>query len=303
MKKQVFAILAAGCLWGFMGFFTRNLTRLGFDSPAALIVRISVAAVLFAVTILAKDPRLFRIRLKHLWCFLGSGVCSLLFFTYCYFQTIRLTSLSVAAVLLYTAPSMVMVMSLFLFREKLTARKVLALALAFAGCCLVSGVLGGGQTLSTAGLIYGLCSGLGYALYSIFARLALDRGYDSRTINFYSCVIAVLGAAVIWGVREPFTRMFSSGENVLWCLATGVVSCYLPYLLYTYGLTGVEAGKASVMASLEPAVATVVGVVVFHEPLTVPGLAGILLVLLAIVLLNLSFSLRRGKKKERETRA
>lgn len=298
MRKRIAAILCAGCLWGFMGYFTRNLAALNFESPDILVVRLSVAGALFGVTILVTDPSMLKIRLQDIWCFLGSGICSLLFFTYCYFQAIKLTSMSTAAVLLYTAPSMVMLMSLVLFREKLTAQKAGALVLAFAGCCLVSGAVGGGQDVSAAGIIYGLCSGFGYALYSIFARFAIDRGYDSRTINFYSCVIAVAGAAIIWGLKEPFGLMFESGKNVIWCVGTGIISCYLPYLLYTYGLAGVEPGKASVMASLEPAVATVVGAVVFHEKLTVPGAAGIALVLLAIVLLNIKIRI-----KKRETSA
>ncbi|MBR4157897.1 MAG: EamA family transporter [Oscillospiraceae bacterium] len=283
--KYTLAILAAGCLWGFMGLFTRNLYALGFDAPGALIVRCGIAAVLFAVLLLFKDPKLFRIRLRDLWCFLGVGLCSLLFFTWCYFQCIKLTSLSMAAVLLYTAPSIVMVLSLFLFREKLTVTKVVALLLAFAGCCLVSG-LGGGE-VNVPGILFGLGAGLGYALYSIFARFALLRGYDSRTINFYAMFIGTLGAVVIWGGGEPLRLMTSSLPAALWCVATGLFSCFLPYLLYTYGLSGTETGKAAVMASTEPVVATLVGAVLFDERLTVRVVLGVALVLLAIAALNL----------------
>jgi drug/metabolite transporter (DMT)-like permease len=156
--------------------------------------------------------------------------------------------------------------------------------MAFLGCVLVSGL---GGAVSPAGLIYGLCAGLGYALYSIFARLALIRGYDGRTINFYACLLCTLGATVIWGGAEPVTRIFASGGSIFWSLATGVVSCYLPYLLYTYGLSGMETGKASVMASVEPVVATLVGLVVYRERLSLMSAGGIVLVLGAVVLLNL----------------
>ena len=285
MNRYTICILGAGCLWGFMGLFTRQLGALGFDSPGTLIVRCGLACILFGITLLIKDRRLLRIRLRHLWCFLGVGICSLLFFTYCYFQCIRLTSLSMAAVLLYTAPSMVMLISLAVFREKLTARKVLALILAFLGCCLVSGI--GAERFDLTGVILGLCSGLGYALYSIFARLALNRGYDSQTINFYAMLFGTVGACVIWGGWQPVQLAFSSWESLGWSVATGVFSCYLPYLLYTYGLTGTETGKASVMASTEPVVATLLGIFAYHEALTLASAAGVVLVLAAIVVLNL----------------
>ncbi|MGM9612269.1 MAG: DMT family transporter [Butyricicoccus sp.] len=287
MKKYVISVLAAGCLWGFMGFFTRTLAGIGVDSTGAILLRCAIAAMLFAATILLTDPRQFRVKPKDFWCFFGSGVCSLLFFTYCYFQAITLMSLSTAAILLYTAPSIVMVLSLFLFKEKITVRKLLALVLAFAGCCLVSGIGSGEKALTATGLLYGLGSGVGYALYSIFARFALDRGYTSNTVNFYSCLLASIGAGLIWGVSEPVGAMFSAWGNFGLCATAGLITCYLPYLLYTYGLTGLETGKASILASVEPVVATLVGILVFHESMTLMSAAGVLCVLLAVVLLNL----------------
>ena len=287
MKKYVISVLAAGCLWGFMGFFTRTLAGIGVDSTGAILLRCAIAAMLFAATILLTDPRQFRVKPKDFWCFFGSGVCSLLFFTYCYFQAITLMSLSTAAILLYTAPSIVMVLSLFLFKEKITVRKLLALVLAFAGCCLVSGIGSSEKALTATGLLYGLGSGVGYALYSIFARFALDRGYTSNTVNFYSCLLASIGAGLIWGVSEPVGAMFSAWGNFGLCVAAGLITCYLPYLLYTYGLTGLETGKASILASVEPVVATLVCIFVFHESMTLTSAAGVLCVLFAVALLNL----------------
>ena len=93
---------------------------------------------------------------------------------------------------------------------------------------------------STVGILYGLGAGFGYALYSIFARYALDRGYSSNTINFYSCLLTTIGAAIIWGAAQPLGVMIGSWKGFGLCTALGIVTCYLPYLLYTYGLTGLE---------------------------------------------------------------
>lgn len=102
-------------------------------------------------------------------------------FTYCYFRTMQTTSLSVAAVLLYTAPIMVTIMSVPLFKEKLTASKVAACVLAFTGCIFVTGLLGNAQAVSASGILTGLLSGFGYALYSIFGRFCAE----SRLSFFY----------------------------------------------------------------------------------------------------------------------
>lgn len=289
MKKSVYsaAVIAGGCLWGLMGLFRRYMGSLGFDSYGIVFIRCSVAALLFAVTILLTDKSEFRVKLRDLWCFVGSGVCSLLFFSVCYFQAMTLMSLSTAAILLYTAPCLVILMSAVLFREKLNGKIILAMLMAFAGCCLVSGVVGQETRISLVGLLYGLGSGFGYALYSIFSKLALRRGYKSNTINLYSCLLAALGAGLIFGIREPVALMFSSGGSLALCLGAGIVTSYLPYLLYTFGLSGIEAGKASVMASVEPVVATLVGFLVFHESLSLYSVVGIVLVLGAVALTNI----------------
>ncbi len=170
MQKYTASVITAGCLWGLMGLFTRTLAASGVDATGAILLRCGVAALLFAVTLLVRDPKQFRIRLRDFWCFFGTGICSLLFFTYCYFQAITIMDLSTAAVLLYTAPSIVMILSLVLFHERITVQKLVALVLAFAGCCLVS-LVGGEHKLSAAGILYGLGAGFGYALYSILRPL------------------------------------------------------------------------------------------------------------------------------------
>ena len=69
-------------------------------------------------------------------------------------------------------------------------------------------------------------------------------------------------------------------------IAFGLVSTVFPYLAYTLGLEYVENGRASIIASVEPVVATLFGVFVFREKLTLMNLLGMILVLGAIVLCN-----------------
>ena len=294
-NKYTAAILAAGCLWGFMGLFRRYMGEVGFSASDLIVLRCGIAALCFGLTLLFTGRGQFRIRLRDCWCFLGSGIVSLLFFTFCYFQAMNYMSLSAAAILLYTAPAIVTLLSALLFRERLTGTKMLAVVLAFLGCALVSGLGAGDMALSAVGILYGLGAGFGYAMYSIFARYALERGYSSNTINFYSCLLAAIGAALIWGVDGVFESVTASTQNLGLALGAGVLTCFLPYLLYTYGLTGMETGRASIMASVEPVVATLVGAVVFRESMSVLSYAGVALVLSAVVLLNVKTKRRELK--------
>ena len=287
MPNHMIAVLTASALWGLMGIFTRSLAAYGIQATGVILLRCGVGAILFGLTIALTEPKQFNIKLRDFWCFFGSGVCSLLFFSYCYFEAMARMNLSAAAILLYTAPTIVMLLSALFFREKITPIKLAALALAFAGCCLVSGFGAGETALPGKGLLFGLGSGIGYALYSIFSRFALYRGYSSLTINFYSCLLAAGGSALIWGAKAPIAAMVGRAECLVLSLVTGVVSCYLPYLLYTYSLTGLEPGRASILSSLEPVVATLVGIFVFRERMSPASACGILCVLAAIALLNI----------------
>lgn len=284
-NKYAACVIAAGTLWGFMGFFRRTLDSMGVSAVGCIAVRCIFATVFFAVTLLICDRGAFKIRLRDAWIFIGSGIISLLVFGICYFRAMDYMSLSAAAILLYTAPCFVILISAPLFKEKLTRRKLMAMLLAFAGCCLVSGIGSGGTIVTPKGIALGLCSGLCYALYSIFSRFALNQGYSSLTINFYSCLLAGIGATIIGGT-EYVGIITSSVPDLLFAVATGFVTCFLPYLLYTRGLEGLDNGKASIMASIEPVVATVVGIVIYSEAPTLMSAAGVILVLSAIVLLN-----------------
>ena len=287
MMKNKFSLLAiaAGVLWGLTGLFRRTLDTMGLSAMGVITVRCFFGLLFFGIIMLLTDRNTFKIKLKDLWVFFGCGVISLLVFGWCYFKAMDHMSLSTAAILLYTAPCFVILMSVPLFNEKLTGKKLFAMALAFAGCCLVSGIGSGSGHITLTGLALGLGSGICYALYSIFSRFAINRGYSTYTVNFYACLLATLGSVIIDG-PGGFAIAFNSGINLVWCVATGFVTCFLPYMFYTRGLLGLENGKASIMASIEPVVATIVGFVFYHEKPTILSALGIILVLSAIVLLN-----------------
>lgn len=287
MKKAApIMIILAGTLWGSMGIFVRNLNAAGLHSMEIVSLRSVVTAVVMGIFLLCYRKEMFRIRIKDIWCFIGTGVFSIVFFNFCYFKTMTLASLSVAAVLLYTAPSFVMVMSFFLFGEKFTKTKVAALLLALAGCVLVTGILSDTQSLTMAGIMTGLGAGLGYALYSIFCRYALERGYHTFTILFYTFLLAAIGGIPLTDWKQVADVALFDLSGVGFAIVFALVSTVLPYLLYTAGLQFVENGRASILASIEPVVATVFGVLLFHEKMTLMGLAGMILVLVSIVICN-----------------
>ena len=284
-NKALAAVLAAGTFWGTMGFFARSLYAAGFGPLEVAQTRITTGLILVGLYILLFNRSQFRIKLKDIWCFLGTGIVSLLLFSTCYFSALNYTSLAVAAILLYTAPFFVMLMSLVLFKEKMNGKKVMALLMAFTGCVLVSGV-GGDENISWNGILLGLGSGFFYALYSIFGRYAINRGYGAWTMTFYTFLFCSIGCAFLSDWQVIGGVMAADSANILWVLGLGFVTAFLPYVLYSTGLEHMESSKASILASVEPVVSALFGVFIFHETMSLWGVLGIAMVLGAIVVLN-----------------
>ena len=279
-------VLAAAVLWGMMGLYVRRFTAAGLSAWDTMSLRIGCGLVLVAVYLLLFQREHLRVRCKDLWIFFGTGVCSLLFFSWCYFESINRTSLSVAGVLLYTAPVFVMLLSALLLREKITGRKLLALGLAVTGCAFVSGILTGEAKVDAVGLLLGLGSGFGYALYSIFSRFAIDRGYDFWTILFYTFLFCCLCCIPFADWQTVLPTMTAESDLMIWMAAMGLFTAFLAYGLYTMGLERMESSRAAIVASLEPVVGTVVGMICFSEMPGWDNVLGIVLVLSAITVLS-----------------
>jgi len=285
-------VLGAAC-WGTIGVFNRQLAAAGVTMGTTVVLRNTGALVLLTVYFLCFRRQVFHIHWRHLPLFLGSGLISVVGLSWTYFTCQRMCSLAVAAILLYLAPSFVVIAGAVLWKAPLTPRRIAALALSLAGCALVSGVAGGDLEVSATGLLLGVAAGMCYASYTVFAHYALEH-YDSYTMTYWTFVAAGLGALVFLRPAD-LAATLSQPQGRLGALGLAVVSTVLPYLLYTRGLEGVESGLASVMANVEPVVAALIGILLFHE---VPDLwtgLGIALVLCGVVLLAAGKEKANGK--------
>lgn len=284
-KLSVLCVLTAGILWGCMGILVRTMNGGGFNSLEVTAFRSFVTAAIMLLGMLLFNRKSLKIKLKDIWCFIGTGILSVIFFNVCYFSCMNYTTLSTAAILLYTAPSFVIVMSFFLFKEKLSVKKVAALVLAFAGCTLVSGGFGR-EAISAPGLLTGLGAGFGYALYSIFSRYALMRGYSTYTITTYTFLFAAVGSLPFIKPGHVVMCLRTAPQDIPFAVFMAIVTTVFAYLLYTKGLSGLENGRASIIASIEPVMASVVGAVIYKEGMEPAGIAGMVLVLASCVLVG-----------------
>ncbi|MGM0438340.1 MAG: DMT family transporter [Bacillota bacterium] len=283
-KKAYLSIILGASFWGLISIFVQKLYSFGFNSLEIVTLRVSTAAVLMIVYIIFSDKSVFKIKFKDFPFFIGTGVFSIVFFSWCYFSAIKIIPVSIAVVLLYTAPAFVAVLSRIIFKELLTKRKIIALVLTFMGIILIVGWPQADGRVSFLGLLLGLGSGFGYSLYSIFGKAALNN-YSSKTITTYSFIFA---SVFMIPLSKLWTKSHLFNDEIVWLyiIGLGLIPTVLAYILYTIGLSKIESSKASITATVEPLVATGVGVIIYNEVLTLRHLGGMVLVILAIILIN-----------------
>lgn len=279
-----FLIILAGICWASMGIFVRLFSDYGFTSLQIVAIRLVFAALTMDLFFLIFGRKYFIAKLHDIPLFVLIGVSSIFMMSVFYFKTITVSSLTVAAILLYTAPILVMLMSVLFFKEKLTFRKLFCLFIAFIGCILVTGT---GGSITAWGILFGVLSGFCYALYSILGKIALKKAHP-YTISIYAFNAGAFVSLCSCGLKGTIHNF--SSQNILQLLllglCCGILTAVFPYILYTIGLRTTPAGKAAIMAFAEPLFATLFGILLFKENLTLSSFAGIILILFSILLLN-----------------
>lgn len=271
------------------------------DNSTILFSRAAIASVLIFAAVMFYNPGLLKIRIKDFGLFLACGLLGMLGMSLCYNEAVNRLPLSLAAVLLALTPAFVIIMAAVIFKEKITVKKTVCMILALLGCILASGLLEGLDTanISGIGLVMGLASAVFYALYSIFSKLAADRGYSTYTIIFYSllCIAVVLLPFSDKGVIVDFVKA-KPAFHLMIMVGQALCTSMLPYILYTVALMYTEAGMVSILASgAEPVAAVCFGVIFYGEIPTLPTILG-----MAVTIAALAALCMRGKQTEEEKR-
>lgn len=293
MKKAFIYILSGAILWGTIGFYVKHLYAFGFSPMEVVTIRVVTAAIILTLYMAVKAPSLLKLKhWKDLKYFLGTGVLSIIFFNYCMFKTIELASISVAAALLYTGPAFVIILSFFFFKEPITRMKTMALLATLTGTSLVVELFPINlDNLPVSTILIGLGSGIGYALYSIFSKFALKK-YTSLVITTYTFVVAAVCLLPFFSFTAHLPLLLN-GKVLLYGFGLGLLPTAVAYIVYTYGLNMTEASSASLITTVEPVVAALVGVFIFQEQFNLMQVTGMICIIGGVILTQIEFPKRK----------
>lgn len=279
-KGAIYVTIAA-VSWGIFPCFNRLLASMGIPPLASTAVRAMIAAIVYIVWGISKGA-FKELSLKCIPFYLFYGIIAIVGTTYLYAQAqVTLNSSAMAAVLLYTAPAFVIIFNRLLYKEPVTKTKLLALFLTFFGCFLVSG----GYDLSSlkinaTGLIIGLLSGLSYSMLTVIGKTAVKK-YPPELNSFMPTIMA---AIVFMCMVPPWTIPVPNTYVLFLYLLLSLTGTIIPYVFYAKGLsTGMDGGKAILIANVEPVTAAILGVIVFSDNLALLQILGIIITLVGAV--------------------
>ena len=269
--KIIFAMVTFGTI----GIFVRNI-----DLPSTVIAlaRGIVGTLFLLLVVFAKGQGVDKVAIKkNLKTLAISGAC-IGFNWILLFEAYRYTTVATATLAYYMAPIFVMMASPFVLKERLSAIKILCVAMALTGMVLVSGVVQSG----TEGVDFtGILCGVGAA--SLYATVILLNKFI-KNISAYDMTIMQVGLAALvllpyTMVTENFAALSPDTNSLLLLAVVGVIHTGFTYALYFSSIQSLKAQTVAIFSYIDPIVAIILSAVLLNESMDIYSIVGAVLVL------------------------
>ena len=190
------------------------------------------------------------------------------------FEAYRQLNVSLATLIYYVGPILVLLFSPLLFREKLNSRKITSVVLVAIGLVCISGSIAL-RGMSMRGLLTAVVSALFYAAVIIFnKRITHTGGLQTAALELdIAFVIVLIYMMLTVGLPHPAV------SDIPWIAVIGLVNTGLAYLLYFSGLQKLPAQSAALISYVDPVSALVFSALFLHETMTPVQILGAVLII------------------------
>jgi len=285
VRTGIAFVVTSAVAFGAMAILARFAFASGVDTATLLALRFALAAIVMLVLLRARGLSLPRG--STLGVLMALGAAGYGGQAICYFTALRLAPAGLAALLLYLHPALVAVLAAVFLHERLTATKLVALAVALAGTALTVAPAIGGDALALAPNVL---AGIGFAVasaafYAVYIVVAAWIGRRADALPMSTVVIASAAAlfVIVTLMRGPQWPGTAGG----WLAVAGIalLSTVLAITLYFAGLERIGPVRASTLSTVEPLCTVILAGWVLDESIAPVQLAGGALILAAAVLI------------------
>lgn len=276
-------------LWGLMSIFSRALSAADYTSMEVAYVRCLVAGIGLALINWKKDPSILRVSKRAVITsvLFGTVTFTVGFLSYAY--AVERIPVAMTAVLNFTSPIWTCLIGLFLFRERVGGKKIVAIACCLLGAVLITDLLGG-QNLrfDLLGMGAAVLNGVGLAL-----QVCVPRYFESRYRKDTMLTYGFLGAAAFMALFVDHGKILGSffgpggGSVLLSVLGVTVLCTLVANTIVVKSASYVSSATTSILASMEIVVGSLVGLLLFHETLNFLQIVGAVMIVVASLGLEL----------------
>lgn len=271
-------ILIAAILWSLAGIFAKQVH--GMSAQSIIFYRVGFAFIIFFAALLVSGKlTIMKLHDKKSYLFLFAilQVATMV----CYFISILNASVSIAVLLLSTAPVYITIFSPWLLKEKIRLRGVIALGLSIAGIVLIVDPGELDFKLSSIGILAGIASGIFYA-FQVMTSKYVSSAYSGYAQAFWSFLVAVI---ILLPVGTVPLEVVSS--NLITLVILAIFPTILAVSLYFNGLKKVKAQSASILGLVEPISAVFLAVLILGEHISILEITGGVLILTGAALVTM----------------
>lgn len=279
-------VLTSAVGFGTVGIFGTLAGDAGLSIPTILVFRFAIATlVLWGLLSLQGRRRLLTGRLLGWAAVLGiAGYGGMSGF---YFWGLEYLTAGLVAIVLFTFPAIVVVVTIATNPERINLTLVAALCLSLGGVALIVGADPAGA--DPRGVLIVLGSAICYAGYMLGSERVLE-SVESQVLTAHVLPASALLFLGIGAMRETFAVPAATDATAWGVLAAlALFSTAIPISLLYAGLSRIGASRASIISTAEPAVAVVLGAAVLDEPVSTTTVLGGGLVVVGVILIQ-----RRG---------
>ena len=270
-------MIGAMTIFGTIGIFRKYIPL-----PSSLLALargiIGTAFLLFLVLAVKRD-KLSVEAIKRNFVFLVVSGAFIGFNWILLFEAYQYTTVATATLCYYMAPVIVVLVSPFLFKERLTLLKAICVAVALAGMVFVSGIpqSGFGGMSELKGILLGLGAATLYAIVVILNQYIKDiPAYDKTIMQLGTAAIAILPYTLL---TENFADISFTPVAVLMLIFVGIVHTGIAYTLYFGSMSGLKAQTIALFSYIDPVVAIILSAVILQENIGLWGVIGAVMVL------------------------
>jgi len=279
-------VLAAAC-FGTLGPLSRFAGDAGVDSLILVTWRAAIGAGCMVGFLIARRSLGLRSGValrslppRELW-FMGAAAVANTVLNLSVFIAFERVSIALALLVFYLYPSLVALVSVTWFGERLDRIRWTALAVSLVGTVLVVAGAGGLGELDLPGVALAFVGALGQTFYVLAARHGFSRvpGSQAAALTMGGAFVVYLAVMVGIGGLAGMAQPLASGA-ALWPVAVaGVVGAGVPTLAYILGIRRLGAPRAAILATLEPVVGVTLAALLLHEqPTLVQALGGVMII-------------------------